>query len=88
MNLIDACIDQGVKRVVARSMDKASSPANILGYGYPEVDVAVIETVTKGNMSTFNCPEEVYLAEKLIEIHPWADMARFARAGGELFNCY
>ena len=34
-------------------------------------------------MSTFNCPEEVYLAEKLIELHPWADMARFARSGGE-----
>jgi len=30
-----------------------------------------------------NCPEEVYLAEKLVEIHPWAEMARFARAGGE-----
>jgi len=57
---------------------------NTLGYGHPEVDEAVIETVTKGNMSTFNCPEEVFLAEKLIEIHPWADMVRFARAGGEI----
>ena len=34
-------------------------------------------------MSTFNCPEEVQLAEKLITIHPWADMVRFARSGGE-----
>ena len=34
-------------------------------------------------MSTFNCPEEVYLAERLIEMHPWADMARLARTGGE-----
>jgi len=34
-------------------------------------------------MSTLNCPEEVYLAEKLIEINPWADMVRFARSGGE-----
>ena len=34
-------------------------------------------------MSTLNCPEEVYLAEKLIEINPWADMVRFARTGGE-----
>ncbi len=56
---------------------------NILGYGHPEVDAAVQQTVVAGNMSTFNCPEEVYLAEKLIELHPWADMARFARAGGE-----
>jgi len=57
---------------------------NILGYGHPEVDESVIKTVKDGNMSTLNCPEEVYLAEKLVEIHPWADMVRFARAGGEI----
>ena len=57
---------------------------NILGYGHPEVDEAVIRAVKDGNMSTLNCPEEVYLAEKLVELHPWADMVRFARAGGEI----
>lgn len=31
MNLIDACIDQGVKRVVALSTDKASGPVNLYG---------------------------------------------------------
>jgi glutamate-1-semialdehyde 2,1-aminomutase len=56
---------------------------NILGYGHEEVDAAVRQTVDAGNMSTFNCPEEVYLAEKLVELHPWADMARLARSGGE-----
>jgi glutamate-1-semialdehyde 2,1-aminomutase len=56
---------------------------NILGYGHDEVDAAVRQTVDAGNMSTFNCPEEVYLAEKLVELHPWADMARLARSGGE-----
>ena len=56
---------------------------NILGYGHPEVDEAVRKTINVGNMSTLNCPEEVYLAEKLIELHPWADMVRFARTGGE-----
>ncbi|KKB79407.1 glutamate-1-semialdehyde aminotransferase [Devosia limi DSM 17137] len=56
---------------------------NTLGYGHDEVDDAVRDTVTKGNMSTFNCPEEVALAERLIEINPWADMVRFARSGGE-----
>ena len=56
---------------------------NILGYGHPEVDEAVLKTINLGNMSTFNCPEEVYLAEKLIEMHPWANKARFARSGGE-----
>lgn len=56
---------------------------NILGYGHPAVDEAVQNTISLGNMSTLNCPEEVYLAEKLIELHPWADMVRFARTGGE-----
>jgi len=56
---------------------------NILGYGHPAVDEAVRQVVRKGNMSTLNCPEEVYLAEKLIELHPWAEMVRFARTGGE-----
>ena len=56
---------------------------NILGYGHPEVDEAVRKTIDAGNMSTLNCPEEVYLAERLVALHPWSDMARFARSGGE-----
>jgi len=56
---------------------------NTLGYADDRVDAAVMETVSKGNMTTLNCPEEVYLAEKLIEINPWASMVRFARSGGE-----
>ncbi|MDB9907234.1 aminotransferase class III-fold pyridoxal phosphate-dependent enzyme [Gammaproteobacteria bacterium] len=56
---------------------------NILGYGHEEVDNAVAKVVTDGNMSTLNCPEEVYLAEKLVEMHPWADMVKYARSGGE-----
>ena len=56
---------------------------NTLGYGHPEVDDAVRQTITAGNMSTLNCPEEVFLAEKLVELHPWAAMVRFARSGGE-----
>ena len=56
---------------------------NSLGYNNAEVDEAVIKTISKGNMSTLNAPEEVELTEKLVEMHPWADMARFARSGGE-----
>jgi len=56
---------------------------NTLGYGNDKVDSAVKNAVNQGNMSTFNCPEEVQLAEKLLDMHPWADMARFARSGGE-----
>ena len=56
---------------------------NTLGYGHPLVDEAVQKTVEMGNLSTLNCSEEVYLAERLIELHPWAAMVRFARTGGE-----
>jgi glutamate-1-semialdehyde 2,1-aminomutase len=56
---------------------------NTLGYGQAEVDAAVHAVIDAGNMSTLNCPEEVYLAERLLELHPWAQMARFARTGGE-----
>lgn len=57
--------------------------ANILGYADEEVDAAVIEAVRNGSSSSLNCPEEVELAELLCELHPWADMARFTRSGGE-----
>ena len=56
---------------------------NTLGYGHPIVDKAVKQVISSGNMSTFNCPEEVKLAEKLVELHQWGDMVRFARSGGE-----
>ncbi len=56
---------------------------NILGYGHPEVDDSVNKVVKDGNMSTLNCPEEVFLAQKLINMHKWADMVRFARTGAE-----
>lgn len=56
---------------------------NTLGYGHPEVDEAVMTVVRDGNLSTFNAPEEVQLAERLVDMHPWADMARFCRSGGE-----
>jgi len=56
---------------------------NILGYCNSEVDKAVKKVVEKGNLTTLNCPEEVFLAEKLLDMHPWAEKAKFARTGGE-----
>ena len=56
---------------------------NILGYSNPRIDSEVIKAIRNSNMSTLNCPEEVFLAEKLIKIHPWSDMVRFARTVGE-----
>lgn len=56
---------------------------NSLGYAHPEVDGEVINQVQRGNMSSLNYPGEPKLAESLISLHPWADMARFTRSGGE-----
>lgn len=56
---------------------------NLLGYGHVEVDRAVIEIIEKGNMSTLNAPEEVWLAEELLRLDTWADQVRFTRTGGE-----
>ena len=57
--------------------------ATVLGYQDPEVDEAVREAMGRGVASSLNCPEEVELADLLCELHPWADMVRFARCGGE-----
>ena len=54
-----------------------------IGYADDEIDSAVLKGITRGNMSTLNPPEEVELAEELLRLHPWAQMARFARTGGE-----
>jgi glutamate-1-semialdehyde 2,1-aminomutase len=57
--------------------------AAIIGYADADINKAVTEAVSKGNATTLNCPEEVELAELLCKIHPWADMVRFSRTGGE-----
>ena len=55
----------------------------LLGYADPDVTAAVVDRIQNGSMSTLNAPEEVKLAERLIQIHPWAEQVRFARTGGE-----
>lgn len=57
--------------------------ACILGYADDEVDDAVVNALRSGVNSSLNCPEEVALAEALIELHPWFGMVRYARSGGE-----
>ncbi len=54
-----------------------------LGYADPDVNRAVIDAVRRGSMATWNAPEEVELAELLCKLHPWAQMVRYARTGGE-----
>ena len=57
--------------------------ACILGYADPDVNAAVIRRVHLGSMATQQTHDEVRLAELLLEIHPWAERARFTRTGGE-----
>ena len=56
---------------------------NILGYSNKQVDKKVMQVVKSGNMSTLNNPDEVTLAEMLLDINKWADQVKFARTGAE-----
>ena len=64
-------------------MSLMSVGTNILGYSNKDIDDAVIKSIKKSNMSSLNCPEEIFLTEKLIDMHPHFEMARYARTGGE-----
>lgn len=57
--------------------------ASPLGYSNPSISKAVKKAIDDGCVSTLNSYEEVELAEKLIDLHPHMEMARFARTGGE-----
>jgi glutamate-1-semialdehyde 2,1-aminomutase len=57
--------------------------ACVLGFADPDVDTAVHAAIDAGTSSSLNCPEEIELADLLCEIHPWAEMVRYARTGGE-----
>lgn len=57
--------------------------STILGFSDPDVNAAVIRRVNLGSMSTLQTYDEVELAKLLLKIHPWAENARFTRAGGE-----
>ncbi|HOF42835.1 MAG TPA: aminotransferase class III-fold pyridoxal phosphate-dependent enzyme, partial [Candidatus Moranbacteria bacterium] len=57
--------------------------ACILGFADRDVNDAVVKVIKTGNMSSLNAREDVELAELLCSLHPWADMVRYARTGGE-----
>tara|TARA_Y100000768_G_scaffold387080_1_gene377189 strand:+ start:3390 stop:4706 length:1317 start_codon:yes stop_codon:yes gene_type:complete len=56
---------------------------SVLGYSNIKVNKSISEVIKNGNLTTLNCPEEVYLAKQIIKHHPWASMAKFTRGGGE-----
>ncbi len=57
-----------------------------IGYADDDINNAVNQAIEKGSMCTLNAPEEVELAKLMITLHPWADMVRFARGGGEAMS--
>ena len=56
---------------------------NVLGYANDKIDRKVNKENRLGNMSSLNCYQEVELAKKLISIHKWSSICRFAKTGGE-----
>jgi glutamate-1-semialdehyde 2,1-aminomutase len=58
--------------------------AAMLGFNDPDVTRAVMRRIQMGSISSLNPPEELDLADKLCQLHPWADCARFTRTGGEM----
>lgn len=73
--------DLGGKRYL--DMSSMGVGSCILGYADDDVNRAVKSVIDGGNMATLNAPEEVELARVLLELHPWAQMVRYARGGGE-----
>ena len=55
----------------------------ILGYANPELTNAVSDVLKEGVNCTLNAPEEVLLAEKLLDLNPFAGGVKFSRSGGE-----
>jgi len=60
--------------------------ANVLGYCDDDVDAAVRAAIDAGTSCSLNCPEEIELAELFCDIHPWAEMVRYSRTGGEAMS--
>jgi glutamate-1-semialdehyde 2,1-aminomutase len=55
----------------------------ILGYSNDRVNKKVKAAIDNGINTTLNAPEEVLLAEKLLDLNPFAGGVKFARTGGE-----
>jgi len=72
--------DLNNKRYIDMTCLVGQSP---LGYTNSELNRYLKKIIDKGNITSLNCPEEVDLTRKLIEIHKWADLAKYTRSGGE-----
>ncbi len=57
--------------------------AVLLGYADADVTLAVQRSLLSGTYCSLVSPQEVTLADKLLQLHPWAGKVRYARGGGE-----
>ena len=55
----------------------------VLGYSNDDINKSLIKGLKNGSMCTLNATEEVDLANELLNIHKWSDMAKFCKSGGE-----
>jgi glutamate-1-semialdehyde 2,1-aminomutase len=60
--------------------------AILLGHADDEVNAAVKRRVNLGSYATLASPDEVTLAEQLLDWHSWAGKVRYARGGGEALS--
>ena len=58
----------------------------VLGYADKDINNVAKKIINRGTLTTLNPPEEIELAETLLEIHPWAEQVKFARTGGEMLS--
>jgi glutamate-1-semialdehyde aminotransferase len=69
-----------------RDMSQMGVGSCILGYADPFVNKRVKKIIDAGVQSTLIAAEEMELAEVLVDLHPWANMVRYARSGGEAMS--
>ena len=56
---------------------------NILGYSNDEINKEIIKVIKNSNVSTLNSIDEIKLTKMLLQMNPWAQMARYTKTGGE-----
>ena len=57
-----------------------------LGYSDPDINKIAKKVIEGGSLTTLNPPEEIELAEMLLNFHPWAEQVKYARTGGEVMS--
>ena len=58
----------------------------VFGYADKDINDVAKKIINEGSMTTLNPIEDLDLAERLIEIHPWAEQVKYARTGGEIMS--